>query len=223
MAGGDFAGVQVQTDSSSSPASAFKNGARPSCPAEQLSCGLQRPVVSDGVRPFRNDDMGLQATFPAGSRVCLARSGDAPRGFYAWYGSNRTDCPERGDIPAAYISISSAFNAMFRHSLRESAGDCQALSQSLARKLREQPLEIPGHQSMVCQQDASGNRIELLVYAMAGQQRDDASDVSPAVIYWASLGTTPDRWAHDIRVFRAFLHTVQIGTGYWAGRSVGIE
>jgi hypothetical protein len=49
------------------------NLALPDCPEERLSCGKQRPVVSDGVTRFRNEDLYLRAVFPSGEQVCFTR------------------------------------------------------------------------------------------------------------------------------------------------------
>jgi hypothetical protein len=194
-------------------ASARVREARPPCPADELSCGLQRPVLSDGIQPFRNDEMGLQAAFPAGSRVCRARSGDAPRGFYAWYGTTRTDCPERGDIAATRMAISAMYNAVSHREVRDAVGTCDPLSHSLFQALGGEPLAIRGHRSLLCQSDASDGDIEIWVYAMAGRLPDDAPDDPPAVIYSASLETSPARWERDLPMFRTFLNAVRIGIG----------
>lgn len=181
------------------------------CPPEQLSCGMRQPVVSDGVRPFRNREMGLQATFPAGSRVCLARSGDAPRGFYAHYGLTKAGCPESGEPPPAHMGIGSSFNAVFYRTLREAAGECGPPSGTLGQMLRDQPLAIRGHETLACQSDEPDGRIELTLHAMAGTWPEDMSEDAPRVLYWVSFGTTPDRLRDDLRTLRRFLRSVRIG------------
>jgi hypothetical protein len=156
--------------------------------------------------------MGLLAVFPAGSRVCLTRSGDDPRGFYAWYGTSETGCPERGDIPAAYMSVSSAFNALFYGSPREAApSDCRTPSAAVRQLLRGRHLAIPGHRSFVCQEEEPSGRIELVVYALAGERPKLWPEGVPPIVYYAALGTIPPRLDRDIRMFRAFLRTVRVG------------
>lgn len=186
------------------------------CAPGQLSCGLQRPIISDGIRVFRNRDMGLRATFPAGSRVCLSRSGDAPRGFYARYGATEPGCPERGDGPASSMGIGASFNTTFQRSLGEAAaGDCGPLSGRVTALLAGEALAIPEHRSLACQADRRDGRVEIVVYAMAGSWPDGSPGGSPGdaprVIYWASLGTEPQRLGQDLDMFRAFLRTVRIG------------
>lgn len=184
--------------------------AAPDCPPEQLSCGKQVPVVSDGMRPFENHEMGLTAIFPAGSRVCLSRSGDAARGFYAWYGAAATGCPERGDIAATSMGLSSAFNASFDRTLVQAAPrDCRPLSANLTRRLRGAPLAIPGHRFRACQSAGPGGGVEITLYALAGKPliEEDA----PGVVYFAFLRTPSDPRDQDLAMFRTFLRQLQIG------------
>jgi hypothetical protein len=125
--------------------------------------------------------MGLQAVFPAGSRVCLARSGNAPRGFYAWYGTTRTDCPERGDIAASRMAISAMYNALFHRELRDAVGTCHPLSDAFVQALGGESLAIRGHRSLSCQTDMPNRDIAIWVYALAGRLPDDGSDDQPGV------------------------------------------
>ena len=190
----------------------------PPCPPEDLSCGLQKPVLSDGVRRFENAEMGLSAVFPAGSRVCLTRSGETPRGFYAWYGSNAKNCPERGDISATYMSLSSHFNSLFRKSLSQAVpDDCPPLSEAVKQHLAGRPLVIPGHQSQVCQWVRADGWAEIYVYAMAGTHPDDEPDAAPHVVYWAALETNAERMERDLRMFLLFLKSVRVGTPFQGG------
>lgn len=184
----------------------------PPCTPEYLSCGLQTPVVSNGRRRFVNEEMGLSAIFPAGSRVCMNRSGDAARGFYAWYGIDEAGCPERGDLAGTYMGIGSSFNAAFHRSIREAAGgDCRPPVGRVGRLLLRAPLRIPGHHSLACQSPGQGEGIEILVYAMTGRWPRDFNEHAPRMIYWASLQTSPQRLARDLRMFRTFLSNLRIG------------
>lgn len=180
----------------------------PPCPAEQLSCGKQTPVISDGSRLFENDEMGLRAVFPAGSRVCMSRSGDAPRGFYAWYGTTAAGCPERGDIPATFMGISSSFNALSYKSLREASHDCRPLSPVIRARLHGSLLKIAGHDSLACQSDGQNGELQIIVYALAGRPTDEGA---PGVVYFASLGSRADRLDGDLAMFRAFLGRLRVG------------
>jgi hypothetical protein len=180
----------------------------PPCPAEQLSCGKQTPVTSDGARVFKNDEMGLQAVFPEGSRVCMSRSGDAPRGFYAWYGTTVAGCPERGDIPAAFMGISSSFNALAYKSLQQAAHNCAPLSPRVKKHLKGASLSVAGHSSVACQSGEPDGALRITVYTMGGKPTEEGV---PSVIYFASLVSQNARLDHDLAMFRTFLHRVRVG------------
>jgi hypothetical protein len=180
------------------------------CPEEQLSCGRQRPVVSDGVRPFENEEMGLRAAFPAASQVCMGRSGDAARGFYAWYG-RRIDLCEGPGEPPAFVGVGSSWNAADYRTLRRTAGDCQPLSPAMLTRFGGRGPRIPGHASLACQAARKGGGIEITVHAMAGRSGDAGPRAPPRALYWATLGTRAGRVVDDIAMFQAFLANLQIG------------
>lgn len=168
-------------------------------------------MTSDGAHRFRNDEMGLSAVFPAGSRVCLARSGNAARGFYAWYGTDEPGCPERGDIRATYMSLSASFNSGFHRTLAEAVPNCRPPAGAIARQLAGVRLALPGHASLVCEERGDDARVEIAVQALAGEWPGEPREEAPFVLYRASLGTTPERLAQDLDMLRAFLATARIG------------
>ncbi len=188
----------------SQPPAAFQP---PSCPAEQLSCGLQTPVTSDGARPFVNHVMGLRAIFPAGSHVCMSRSGDSPRGFYAWYGKSVAGCPEGGHHPVAAMGISSSFNPLYYKSLRQVSPDCRPLSSAVRANLHGSTLVIAGHRSLACQAEGQNGAVEITVYALAGTIEEGA----PSVIYFAFLDSKNERLNRDLVTFQTFLGRLRIG------------
>jgi hypothetical protein len=206
-----IAGGFSRTDASRTAARhiAGRGGATP-CAPEELSCGLQKPVASDGVRRFTNSEMGLSAVFPRGSRVCKTRSGDAPRGFYAWYGTPAKGCPERGDIEAARMSIDSSWNASFYTSLRQAAPDCAPLSPSLKRQFGGGNLSIPGVRSLVCGQESKNGAVAIAVYALAGA-RNAAPVDHLSTIYTAMIETHRGRASRDLPMFRTFLRQLRLG------------
>lgn len=183
---------------------------RPPCPPEQLSCGLQTPVRSDGVTPFENADMGLTAVFPAGDPVCLARSGDAPRGFFVNYGDGQ-GCAERPERGPRFITLYADHNSSFERSAAEALpGDCRPLSDALRRRL-EGALAVPGHASAACQRPAAEGAVEVMVYAMAGETEGEAPGSRvPAVIYFAAFGTTQAHFEEDRARFRPVLASVRL-------------
>jgi hypothetical protein len=168
-------------------------------------------VVSDGVHPFVNEDMGLAAIFPRGSLVCLGRSGDAARGFYSWQEGRVEGCPERGDLPVTYMGIGTSFNANDHRTVREAVGDCEPLSPEITRRLAGQALAFPAHRSIACQEAREDGMIEIFVHALAGARHDDEPPQIPHIAYFATLGTRPDRLDRDLAMFRTFLRRIRIG------------
>jgi hypothetical protein len=168
--------------------------------------------MSDGARPFVNEEMGIKAIFPAGSRVCMGRSGDAPRGFYAWYGTREAGCLERGDLPAAFMAIGSSYNALFWTSARQAAGSCGCLSPAVARLLRGATLSIGGQPSQACQRNRKEGGVEITVYALAGEGPRTLEQNTPYVVYFATLGTRPERLRQDLASFRTFLGQLRVGS-----------
>lgn len=182
----------------------------PACPPEQLSCGLQKPVRSDGVTPFENADMGLTAVFPEGAPVCLARSGDAPRGFFVNYGDGQ-GCSERPGRGPRFITLHADHNALFVRSAAEALpGDCRPLSDALQRRLAG-ALAIPGHASAACQGPAAEGAVEVMIYAMAGETEGETPGSRvPAVVYFAGFGTTQAHFDEDLARFRSVLASVRL-------------
>ena len=187
-------------------------GQEASFPLEQLSCGLQKPTLSDGVTRFVNEDMGVSAIFPRGSQVCIGRSGDAHRGFYAWYGMDVQGCPERRDVPATFMSVTTMFNALDYSTPRQVAHDeCRPLSPAVIDRLGGHRLGFAGHpSSLACQEGEVDSALTITVYALAGRSPYDKRDIAH-VIYFATLGTDPKRVDEDLQRFIAFLRNVRIG------------
>jgi hypothetical protein len=188
-------------------------GAVPECPAEQLSCGRQVPVVSDGIRLFENEDLWLRMWFPRGSLVCMARSGDAPRGFFAIYGPG-PNCAEHPDRQPRFISLYGGYNAMETTRLAEAAGDCPPLSTALRRRLGGEALALPNYPSLVCETATRPGSIEIVVHALAGPWRRAGSAPGRLIRsgdFFAALGTTPAHFDEDLARFRQVLRRIRIG------------
>ncbi|MDB5474798.1 MAG: hypothetical protein JWP49_309 [Phenylobacterium sp.] len=149
--------------------------------------------------------MGIRVVFPVGARVCKSRSGDAPRGFYAWYGATVSGCPERGDIDATYMGVSSHWNALDYTSPNQEEGDCQPLSPGL-RGFR---LAIAGHASVACQRIGPRGALEVWIYALAGKPSEQGGP--PRTVYYAFLGTHAGREQQDMPRFEQFLTGIEIG------------
>ena len=171
----------------------------PPCPPEQLSCGLQKPVVSDGVHPFVNEEMGLRVMFARGSQVCLTRSGDAARGFYTSL-EPVEGCPERPNR-RAFISVDTMWNANFHPTPAEYWQDCLPPSGAVRQRLTSGALSFPGHRSITCQEMSDDGMIELSVHTLARENSGEdlpAELGTPSTAYTATLGTNLERLSEDL-------------------------
>ena len=153
----------------------------PDCLETQLSCGRQRPIVSDGVTPFVNENYYLAMVFPRGSQVCATRSGDAPHGFFAVYGAP-PGCPERPNRPPRFITLYAEYNALFITELSEIMPDsCRPLAADTRRRLSGPGLSFPGSPSILCETRAASNRFEISVYTLAGRKQARDGHVEPRI------------------------------------------
>lgn len=143
----------------------------------------------------------------------MARSGDAPRGFFMIEGPG-PPCAERPGRPARSIAISSHFNALFHTRLDQLPGDCGALSAAVRRRLGPEGLAFPGHLSVACERgDPGSDTIELVVYALAGpwQESGPGEPQSRKAVYFAAMGTTRAQLDADLARFRHVLASTRIG------------
>jgi hypothetical protein len=181
------------------------------CPEEELSCGKQRPVVSDGTTRFVNDNMSLSGVFPAGSQVCLTRSGDEPRGFFAIYGAPPS-CAERPERPPRFIVLNSMFNALFYAEVEQVlGGDCAPLSSETRRRLGA-PLAMPGFRTVLCETRGPNGILEISINFLGGPwvHVDELRSRRRQVVYMFTLGTTTDHFDEDVARFRRVLASVRI-------------
>jgi hypothetical protein len=182
------------------------------CPAEELSCGKQKPVRSNGRDPFVNDDMQIRATFASGSEVCLTRSGDVPRGFFVLLEPMANPCTENPDRKS-FLAIDSNYNSIDHRTLLEAAfGDCDPLPAAIRAHVSKRDFSIPHHRILVCGESVSTG-IGLTVYAMGGGMADSGEYMTQRIEYRATLATTEQRAKADLAVFREFLSSLELGFG----------
>lgn len=183
------------------------------CPEEELSCGKQRPVVSDGVTRFRNEDMYLSVVFPAGSQVCMTRSGDTPRGFFAIYGA-APGCQEPPRRPPRFIVLNTMYNAVFYETIGDAVEDCDPLSAETRQRLGGVPLVRPGFKILACETRGPAGAIEIHLNFLGGPWQEGETPRSRVrtVIYYFTFGTTPDHFDEDVARFRRVLASVRIAT-----------
>jgi hypothetical protein len=151
--------------------------------------------------------MKISAVFPRGSQVCMSRSGDSPRGFYASYGKNGGKCREDRLSADASMGIGSVGAAYMDHPLLDIAAHCRPLSAHILTIPSGDSLTLLGGKSLTCQETKQDGSILITVHTLADST--DPADQGP--LYWATLSTKPDRMSDDIAMFRRFLESLKLG------------
>jgi|GEM_PF-5597592 len=174
------------------------------CPAEQMRCGMEQPVVTDG-RVFRDARLGLAAAFPAGMPVCKSWTefSDEPLGFHAMYRPADIPCENTDQSRTLGLEIVTAGTS--RETLPP---DCRPLPPASLQAFGGHVPSLPGHRSHICQETAT-DQIAIVVRTHASLPQ--ANGQEKATIYEAYLVTTEADLAEDARVFEAFLQTAKIG------------
>lgn len=171
-------------------------------------CFLTLSAASDGQRHYRNQEWGLDVAFPAGGRVCEARSGDHPHGFYAWYGGRPTDCRSSvADPRASAMGVYASYNASFETSARSEL-PCSDGSLPQIGSVSLRGLSFRGIASIRCAVRNPDGSLEFVVAGQAGRWGSGVPGPegrTPYITYSAFLVTRPGRAARDIAMFRVFL------------------
>lgn len=179
------------------------------CPADKIQCGMERPTVSDGRKAFRNEGLGLTATFPGGRPVCTARGDDdAPRGFIAMM--------REPDIPCEIVDSSRQMGVEVARSHKKGCLSLEAPSlpwRPLSREtshLFENPAPtLGGRPALVCElHDGDDIQISVLASVPTGSPAKPASET----LYEGYIVTTSDHLAEDIRSFEVFLEGLRISS-----------
>lgn len=175
------------------------------CPAEQLSCGKQAPIVAETGQVFVNEEMSITTRFEAGERVCLARSGDAMRGFYTFNGPAGTFC--ESPSPRG-IGIGSFYNAVFARSLDLELEACGAPPMTEATMLAR--IGWPGRRflTLLCYNHEQDGSEIWVIHALA---RPRSPKTVGQIQYSAHLQTDPAHREIDLERFRRFLLATQVG------------
>jgi hypothetical protein len=179
------------------------------CPPEKIECGMERAVVSDGRRVFRNPELGVAATFPAGRVVCTSRSvdGDEVRGFYALVRPPDEPCDILDQSRQIGVEL-----APQRKNARTAATaitvPCGPLSAEIAKLFKGQGPTFPGRPSVACESRRDDD-IQVSVYALAAASPNPGH--APPRLYQAWIVTTTTALAEDARAFEVFLRGVSIG------------
>jgi hypothetical protein len=176
-------------------------------------CLLSLSGAADAPRPYHNEEWGIHVTFPAGSTVCEARSGDHPHGFYAWYGGRSTDCRAvRPDPSASAVGIYASYNTSFETSANGEL-PCRNGTAPRGSSISLRGLAFPRLNSVTCAIRRRDGSLEFVVAAQAGTWGPGASSpefTAPHINYRAFLSTRPAHAARDLAMFREFLAHIVI-------------
>jgi len=164
--------------------------------------------VSDWM-PVTNEEYGIRAIFPVGSRVCEGLSGAHPHGFFTRVGDDRMECQPSRDLPnLSTLSVWADYNAAFYRTPEEARGDnCRitGVGDDLISP-QGRPWAFRGLASQTCEAVEGGGRIRIDVLAYAGTQSVGMGEPdAPRYLYSASLSTTRKTLAADKVVFQRFL------------------
>jgi hypothetical protein len=169
------------------------------------------PTAASSVQPQRNDEFGIEATFPEGGRVCITRSGSHPLGFFAWYGGRPTDCnTTRGDQRASVLAVYAYYNSAFEGPARRLLSEeCSTPAARWRGEIDLRGLSFRGFASAACAFRKPDGSIHVEVVAQGGQSYADRR-IYPRINYTAALITRVDRRARDMAMFRRFLSDIRI-------------
>jgi hypothetical protein len=176
-----------------------------------LPCFLGPAVAAEAPRVHRNVEYGIEARFPVGSRVCEARSGDHPIGFYAWLG-RQTDCGVAMPRSMGAMNITANYNAAFETSPSVLL-ECRNDSVPRGSRVDLRGLALPGIRSTKCAVRRGDGSLEIFVAAQGGNWggRVRSSEArAPLINYYAVLRTRPERAQRDMATFRRFLSQIVI-------------
>ncbi|WP_041373484.1 hypothetical protein [Phenylobacterium zucineum] len=178
------------------------------CPAGRIPCGMARPTLSDGERPFHDDRLGIAATFPRTTPVCTARNDDGEaRGFFAMVRAPGSPCEILDQSRVMGIEIARSPKQGCRAKADPSLA-WRELSPSMA-KLFDGPPRLGSSHSRACELHQSGF-IQISVYAPAPAATDPKSSEP---LYEAYIVTTREHLVEDVRTFEAFLKRLKVQPG----------
>lgn len=174
------------------------------CPQDKIRCGMERPTVSDGLRVYRNAQLGLSAVFPVSRPVCTMRDDDGePLGFHAMVRVPDIPCEELDQSREMGIQV-----ARWRRDgcteVDEPSVAWRTLSAETSKLFRGQSVSMGGIRALACEV-REGDQIVIIVYASAGSGSD------PGESYAGYVSTTPEHLIADIRAFEIFLQSIRLG------------
>lgn len=158
---------------------------------------------------YQNSEFGMGVVFPEGVRVCTARSGDHPHGFYGWFGGSPTVCDAtRISDNSSSLSVYASYNSTFDNSPREEAARrCRERGDPIAINLDTTSMD--NRPSSICAIKLPNNSIEISIFSQSGEIVTRTGSY-PRVLFSATLTTNQSKVDHDIEVFSRFVSNIDI-------------
>lgn len=174
-------------------------------------CNSCADPAAVSLKQYQNEEFGIQTAFPEVNKVCVARSGDHPIGFFAWLGRT-TECDRPKSPLTSSISITAAYNSSF--DIKPDTKLCRDREVPEGMDLSLTDLAFPGFKSVRCATRLEDDLVSVVVAAQAGTWEDAELRAearrAPAVNYYAQLITTSRRIDRDIVIFRYVLNKTNI-------------
>jgi hypothetical protein len=168
-----------------------------------------------GIPPRRiaNAEYRFSIAFPGDLRICTAKSGDHPHGYFVLLDPQKTDCNHQPVDSVREIEIWADGNTLFVKTPEEYATSyCHSQIPS-AKRFDLRGLAFRGHRSVACAADSNSGSIEVYVVTQAGkwpQPPSAAADSgAPYINYWLNLRTSANHFDRDMTVFRRVLESVR--------------
>ncbi len=178
-----------------------------------LFCAFALVACAAGVQRVGNQEYRFSVVFPSGFRVCTAKSGDQPHGFFVRLSGGDQECVVGNSVDVSAISVNAYSNATFETSPEEAiAGLCNKGGGD-NEIVAIGTLSFSGRRSAQCHQQHADGSIDIFVVAQAGQwpgAHESQELNAPYVNYTASLHSTQSRLSEDLIVFRKVLGSVRI-------------
>ncbi len=160
---------------------------------------------------YSNSEYGVAMTFPAGSRVCPALSGEHPHGFYAVYHGKHRTCDEMrnapDETPVRAMGVYADYNTTDDRSLRQDLKSwCKTAEPAELDAARLDRLTVPGRVTARRVTREANGQIEINL--------DVAGDLSPGkvpfIFYHITLAATPRHLRRDLPMFERFVRSIRI-------------
>lgn len=158
----------------------------------------------------RNDEFGFEVMFPHGGEVCIARSGDHPRGFYAWYGSTEPACNTTHIDPSATVlGIYARYNTDFDDaSSGRNELSCRDGSENVTDSPEFHGISIPRRAFVLCLARDRFDGVKLEIMTSYRPITYDDGELSN-IIYYVYMTSNEDLFERNLDKFRYFVSSIR--------------